>query len=83
MSSRNLRQIQQEEEDRQQELAEEAKRREEEEKNVNEKYYVDPITKKKFDPAKKFGQIEDGNQLVYDNVTTSYALNLPADYYLK
>jgi hypothetical protein len=50
---------------------------------VNAKFFIDPISKKKFDPAKKFGQIEDGNQLVYDNVTTSYALNLPADYYLK
>lgn len=38
---------------------------------------------KPFDPAKKFGTIEDGTQLVYDDITTSYALNLPADYYLK
>lgn len=38
---------------------------------------------KPFDPAKKFGTIEDGSQLVYDNITTSYAVYLPADYYLK
>lgn len=38
---------------------------------------------KPFDPIKKFGSIEDGNQLVYDNISTSYALNLPPDYYLK
>jgi len=38
---------------------------------------------KPFDPVKKFGSIEDGNQLIYDNITTSYALNLPPDYYLK
>ncbi len=38
---------------------------------------------KSFDPVKKFGSIEDGTQLVYDNITTSYTLNLPADYYLK
>lgn len=38
---------------------------------------------KQFDPARKFGTIEDGTQLVYDDITTSYALNLPADYYLK
>ena len=38
---------------------------------------------KPFDPYKKFGSIEDGNQLIYDEITTSYALNLPADYYLK
>ena len=44
---------------------------------------IDPNSKKQFDPAKKYGMIEDGNQLVYDNLTTSYALNLPPDYYLK
>ena len=38
---------------------------------------------KPFDPVKKFGSIEDGNQLIYDNITTSYALNLPPDFYLK
>lgn len=38
---------------------------------------------KPFDPAKKFGTIEDGSQLVYDDITTSYAVYLPADYYLK
>jgi hypothetical protein len=38
---------------------------------------------KPFDPNKKFGTIEDGNQLIYDNIATSYALNLPADFYLK
>ena len=47
------------------------------------RYFIDPNTKKNFDPSKKFGQIEDGNQLVYDAVTTSYSLNMPADYYLK
>jgi len=38
---------------------------------------------KPFDPVKKFGSIEGGNQLIYSDITTSYALNLPADYYLK
>ena len=38
---------------------------------------------KPFDPVKKFGSIEDGNQLIYSDIATSYALNLPADYYLK
>jgi len=33
-----------------------------------------------FNPEKKFGVIED-NSLIYDNVTTSYPVNLPADYY--
>jgi len=27
--------------------------------------------------------LEDGNQLVYDNITTSYSLNLPPDHYLN
>jgi len=35
-----------------------------------------------FDPQKKFGLIQD-NSLIYDNVTSSYPLNLPTDYYLK
>ena len=35
-----------------------------------------------FDPKKKFGIIEDG-ALIYDNVTTSYPLNLPTDYYQR
>ncbi len=33
-----------------------------------------------FNPSKKFGIIQD-NSLIYDNVTTSYPLNLPTDYY--
>jgi hypothetical protein len=35
-----------------------------------------------FNPEKKFGIIES-NSLIYDNVTTSYPLNLPTDYYQK
>lgn len=27
--------------------------------------------------------IEDGTQLIYDKITTSYDVNLPPDYYLK
>lgn len=72
-----------EEEERRQELIEEAKRKKEEEENKNQKYFIDKATGKPFDPCKKFGMIEDGNQLVYDNLTTSYSLNLPPDYYLK
>lgn len=46
-------------------------------------HFIDIKTGKQYDPDKRFGVIEDGNQLVYDNITTSYALNLPPDYYLK
>jgi len=46
-------------------------------------HFVDIKTGKQYDPDKRFGLIEDGSQLVYDNITTSYALNLPPDYYLK
>ena len=35
-----------------------------------------------FDPSKKFGIIQD-NSLIYGNVTSSYPLNLPTDYYQK
>jgi hypothetical protein len=38
---------------------------------------------RQFDPYKKFGCIEDGNQIIYDDITTCYQLNLPAEYYLK
>lgn len=81
--TRQQHQLQQEIEDRKFEEDEEAKRREADERNINQKYFIDAATKKPFDPTKKFGVIEDGNQLVYDNLTTSYALNLPPDYYLK
>lgn len=46
-------------------------------------HFIDIKTGKQYDPDKRFGVIEDGTQLVYDNITTSYALNLPPDYYLK
>ena len=36
-----------------------------------------------FDPSKKFGTIDAEKALIYDNVTTSYPVNLPADYYQK
>lgn len=36
-----------------------------------------------FDPVRKFGVIEAENKLFYDNITHSYPLNLPSDYYLK
>lgn len=42
--------------------------------------FIDPKTKEPFNPEKKFGIIES-NSLIYDNVTTSYPLNLPTDYY--
>lgn len=44
--------------------------------------YIDPSTRETFNPEKKFGIIES-NSLIYDNVTTSYPLNLPTDYYMK
>ena len=35
-----------------------------------------------FDPNKKYGVIMD-QALLYDNITSSYPLNLPTDYYQK
>ena len=35
-----------------------------------------------FNPKKKFGVIQENN-LVYDEITTSYPLNLPTDYYAR
>lgn len=37
----------------------------------------------KFRPEMRFGVIEGEGQLLYDNITTSYKLNLPVDYYHK
>lgn len=36
-----------------------------------------------FDPTKKFGNIETEGTLIYDNITSSYPLNMPADHYQK
>lgn len=35
-----------------------------------------------YDPTKKFGIIQP-DSLIYENVTSSYPLNLPTDYYQK
>jgi len=43
--------------------------------------FIDPKTGQSYDPAKKFGVIETEGTLLYDNITTAYPLNLPADYY--
>jgi hypothetical protein len=72
--------------DDEEKINEEARRKEEEKKRLNDspykEFYRDPSTGSYYDPAKKFGIIED-NSLLYDNVTTSYPLNLPTDYYQK
>jgi hypothetical protein len=63
--------------------AEELRRLEEEKKKANPSPRKDLYRDKEgniFDPAKKFGIIQD-NSLIYGNVTSSYPLNLPTDYY--
>ena len=65
-----------------QEEEEEQKRQEEEQKNSLAWVFTGKDDKT-FDPDKKFGIIEDGTQLIYDKITTSYDCNLPPDYYLK
>jgi hypothetical protein len=63
------------------------RRKQEEEKKKKlyespyKEYYKDQ-TGSNYDPSKKFGIIQD-NSLIYENVTSSYPLNLPTDYYLK
>ena len=49
--------------------------------NQLDEYFKD-ANGEQYNPDKKFGIIE-GNSLIYDNVTTSYPLNLPTDYYQK
>jgi hypothetical protein len=58
-----------------------AQKKKEEGKDLSH-LYVDPANGESFNPEKKFGIIES-NSLIYDNVTTSYPLNLPTDYYTK
>lgn len=53
------------------------------EKDKSASLYRDPQTGQPFDPEKKFGVIEDEGKLVYDNITTSYPMNLPTEQYQK
>lgn len=68
-----------EEQAEQQRLQEEAKKKSQE--SPNKDFFKDSQGNP-FDPNKKFGIIQD-NSLIYDNVTSSYPLNLPTDYYQK
>ena len=64
---------------------EEQRRKEEEKKKAQEspyKEYFRDAQGNSFDPGKKFGIIQ-ANSLIYDNITSSYPLNLPTDYYLR
>lgn len=45
--------------------------------------FKDLKTGANYDPSKKFGVIETEGTLLYDDITTSYPLNLPVDYYHK
>ncbi len=71
--------------DEEEKEAEELRRLEEEKKKANPSPRRDIYRDKDgnvFDPSKKFGIIQD-NSLIYGNVTSSYPLNLPTDYYQK
>ena len=64
----------------------EEQRRLEEEKRKNQqsptKEFFKDLKGNMFDPSKKFGIIQD-NSLLYGDITSSYPLNLPTDYYQK
>lgn len=45
--------------------------------------FRDAKTGAHYDPSKRFGVIETEGTLLYDDITTSYPLNLPVDYYHK
>ena len=36
-----------------------------------------------YNPSKKFGTIENDKVLIYENITSSYPVNLPPEYYNK
>jgi hypothetical protein len=61
----------------------ERRRLEEEKKKNNDSPYKELYRDSQgnlFDPNKKYGVIMD-QALLYDNITSSYPLNLPTDYY--
>ena len=64
---------------------EDKRAQEEEEKKQREKSPLKELYRDKngklFDPNKKFGQISPDKELIYDNITSSYEVNLPQEYY--
>lgn len=70
-----------EEDEEEREIIEERMRKEAEEREWMAQY-KDTETGEPFNPIKRFGRI-DPDYLVYDNATSSYPLNLPADYYQR
>lgn len=59
-----------------------SKQEQEEEERAN--MFRDPSKNwERFKPELRFGAIEGEGQLLYDNISTSYKLNLPVDYYHK
>ena len=64
---------------------EDRKLQEEEERKQREKSPLKELYRDKngnlFDPNKKFGQISPEKELIYDNITSSYEVNLPQEYY--
>ena len=71
-----------EEEELEDKEALEERRRKEAEEAAWMAKYIDQETGEPFNPNKKFGVLEN-DYLVYDNVTSSYPLNLPVDYYQR
>lgn len=53
----------------------------EREEQNRRKIYHDPTTGQSYNPSKRYGTIEKDNTLIYDNITTSYPVNLPPEYY--
>jgi hypothetical protein len=45
--------------------------------------FISDPTGTKFNPSKKFGVIETEGTLIYDNITSSYPLNMPTENYQK
>ena len=64
---------------------EDRRAQDEEERKQREKSPLKELYRDKngvlFDPNKKFGQISPEKELIYDNITSSYEVNLPQEYY--
>lgn len=62
-------------------MAEEEKTKKAKEETGIPEFFVEDAQGQQFNPRKKFGNIEEEGYLIYENVTSSYPVNLPVDQY--
>ena len=62
-------------------MLEEEKQKKSKEQTELPEFFVQDMEGQQFNPRKKFGNIEDDGYLIYENVTSSYPVNLPVEMY--